>query len=50
MLMGILDLERITVEDIMVPRTAIEGIDLEDEWDEILEQLATSHHTRSSCL
>lgn len=46
MLMGILDLERITVEDIMVPRNAIEGIDLDDEWDEILEQLATSHHTR----
>ena len=46
MLMGILDLERITVEDIMVSRSAIEGIDLEDEWDEILEQLATSHHTR----
>lgn len=46
MLMGILDLERITVEDIMVPRNAIECIDLDDEWDEILEQLATSHHTR----
>ena len=46
MLMGILDLEHISVEDIMVPRNAIEGIDLEDEWDEILEQLATSHHTR----
>jgi len=46
MLMSILDLERITVEDIMVSRNAIEGIDLEDEWDEILEQLATSHHTR----
>ncbi len=46
MLLGILDLEKITVEDIMVPRNAIEGIDLDDEWDEILEQLATSHHTR----
>ena len=46
MLMSILDLERITVEDIMVPRNAIECIDLEDEWDEILEQLGTSHHTR----
>ena len=45
MLMSILDLERITVEDIMVPRNAIECIDLDDEWDEILEQLATSHHT-----
>jgi Mg2+/Co2+ transporter CorB len=46
MLLSILDLEKITVEDIMVPRGAIEGIDLDDEWDEILEQLATSHHTR----
>jgi len=46
MLLGILDLEKITVEDIMVPRNAIEGIDLDDEWDEVLEQLATSHHTR----
>jgi len=46
MLMSILDLERITVEDIMVPRSAIEGINLDDEWDEILEQLTTSHHTR----
>jgi Mg2+/Co2+ transporter CorB len=46
MLMGILDLEHITVEDIMVPRNAIEGIDLDEDWDEILEQLATSHHTR----
>lgn len=46
MLLGILDLEHITVEDIMVSRSAIEGIDLDDEWDEILEQLATSHHTR----
>jgi Mg2+/Co2+ transporter CorB len=46
MLMGILDLESITVKDIMVPRGAIEGIDLDDEWDEVCEQLATSHHTR----
>lgn len=46
MLLGILDLEHITVEDIMVSRSAIEGIDLDDEWDEIREQLATSHHTR----
>jgi Mg2+/Co2+ transporter CorB len=46
MLLRILELERITVEDVMVPRNVIEGIDLEDEWDDILEQLATSHHTR----
>jgi len=46
MLLGILDLERITLEDIMVPRNQIEGIDLDADWDEIVEQLSTSHHTR----
>jgi Mg2+/Co2+ transporter CorB len=46
MLLGILDLERITVEDIMVPRNAIEGIDIDEDWDEISNQLTTSHHTR----
>ena len=46
MLLGILDLERITVEDIMVPRSAIEGIDIDEDWDEIANQLTTSHHTR----
>jgi len=30
----------------MVPRSAIEGIDLEDDWEDILSELATSHHTR----
>ena len=30
----------------MVPRSAIEGIDIEDDWEEIVNQLATSHHTR----
>ncbi|GJL80835.1 MAG: membrane protein [marine bacterium B5-7] len=46
MLLRILDLETITVEDVMVPRGSIEGIDLEDDWDDIIDQLATSHHTR----
>ncbi|RPI16754.1 MAG: HlyC/CorC family transporter [Lysobacterales bacterium] len=46
MLMSILDLERINVEDIMVPRTEIAGIDLSDEWDDILAQLRDSRHTR----
>ncbi|HVC01697.1 MAG TPA: HlyC/CorC family transporter [Steroidobacteraceae bacterium] len=46
MLVGILDLENVTVEDIMVPRTEIVGLDLEDGWDEILEQLGQSQHTR----
>ncbi len=46
MLLRILEMEHITVEDVMVPRANIEAVDLEDDWDEIVEQLATSHHTR----
>lgn len=46
MLLGILDLEQAKVEDIMVPRTEIIGIDLEDPWAESLERLAHSQHTR----
>ncbi|HMK86487.1 MAG TPA: HlyC/CorC family transporter [Steroidobacteraceae bacterium] len=46
MLVSILDLEKATVEDIMVPRIDIVGIDVEDSWDQILEQLRQSQHTR----
>jgi Mg2+/Co2+ transporter CorB len=46
MLVSILDLERATVEDIMVPRNEIVGIDSDDNWDRILEQLRQSQHTR----
>lgn len=46
MLLSILDLERITVEDIMVPRNEIAGIDIEQEWDDIRTQLRSSEHTR----
>ena len=46
MLLRILEMEQVSVEDVMVPRHEIEAIDLDDEWDEIVEQLATSHHTR----
>ena len=46
MLLGIFDLEEATVEDIMVPRSEIVGVDLEDEWSEIEEQLRNSQHTR----
>jgi len=46
MLLRILEMEHITVEDVMVPRANMEAIDLDDDWDEITEQLATSHHTR----
>ena len=46
MLVSILDLENATVEDIMVPRNEIVGIDVDDDWDRILEQLRQSQHTR----
>lgn len=46
MLLSIFDLETVSVEDIMVPRADIVGIDLDDEWDDIVEQLRASQHTR----
>jgi Mg2+/Co2+ transporter CorB len=46
MLMSILDLGRVSVEDIMVPRSEIAGLDVSDDWDEILGQLRESRHTR----
>ena len=46
MLLRILELENITVEDVMVPRSQIEAIDLEDDWDDIVIQLSNSPHTR----
>jgi Mg2+/Co2+ transporter CorB len=46
MLLRILEMEQVSVEDVMVPRADIEAIDLEDDWDNIVNQLATSHHTR----
>ncbi len=46
MLVSILDLEKVTVNDIMVPRNEVVGIDLEDDTDTILRQLRSSQHTR----
>lgn len=46
MLLSILDLEKATVEDIMVPRNEIKGIDLSENWDDILRDLTTAEHTR----
>lgn len=46
MLVSILDLEKVTVNDIMVPRNEISGIDLDDDTDTILRQLRNSQHTR----
>lgn len=46
MLMGVLDLEKVTAEDIMVPRNEIVGIDISDDWKVIQKQLTHSQHTR----
>jgi Mg2+/Co2+ transporter CorB len=46
MLVGILDLEKVTVEDIMVPRSELIGIDINDDWKKIQKQLTQSNHTR----
>tara|TARA_R110000772_G_scaffold125844_2_gene232695 strand:- start:4980 stop:6269 length:1290 start_codon:yes stop_codon:yes gene_type:complete len=46
MLVGILDLEKVTAEDIMVPRSEIVAIDITREWKDIQKQLINSQHTR----
>jgi Mg2+/Co2+ transporter CorB len=46
MLLGILDLEQVSVEDIMIPRNEITGIDLNDEWTDIVHQITHSQRTR----
>ena len=46
MLINILDLEQASVEDVMVPRGEITGIDLDDDWEDILSQLTQTMYTR----
>lgn len=46
MLLSILDLEKATVEDIMIPRNEIVGIDISEPWDDIREVIIASSHTR----
>ena len=46
MLVSILDLEKVSVNDIMVPRNEIVGIDLDDDWQDILDRVTSSQHTR----
>ena len=46
MMLGVLDLNKVTVNDIMVPRTDIEGIDISDDVDDILNQIRATQHTR----
>lgn len=46
MLVGILDLEKVTAEDIMVPRSEIVSLDINDDWKDIQRQLINAQHTR----
>jgi Mg2+/Co2+ transporter CorB len=46
MLLNLIDLETVTVEDVMVPRNEVAGIDLADDWETITRQLSDSHYTR----
>ncbi len=46
MLVGVLDLEHATVEDIMIPRNEINGLDVNDDWKQLVRQLANSPHSR----
>lgn len=46
MLLNVLDLDQATVEDIMIPRNEVMGVDLEHTAEQILQQLAESSYTR----
>jgi Mg2+/Co2+ transporter CorB len=46
MLLGLLDLQQVSVEDIMIPRNEITGIDLNDDWNDIVHQITHSQRTR----
>jgi len=46
MLVNILDLSTVSVNDIMVPRNEITGLDIDDSWDEVKQQISESKHSR----
>ena len=45
-LINLLDLENITVDDVMTPRNQIEAVSLDDDITNVTKQLISSHHTR----
>ena len=45
-LMNLFELGDITVQDIMIPRSRIESVTLEEGMEKVSHQLATSHHMR----
>ena len=46
MLRGILDLENTTVEDIMIPRNEVKGLDLEENIGDLMNSILDSEYTR----
>jgi len=46
MLLNLMDLEKVTVEDIMVPRNEVTGIDIDADWEATTRLLATVQYTR----
>ncbi|MFA7400484.1 MAG: HlyC/CorC family transporter [Sideroxydans sp.] len=45
MLLNLVDLERITVNDVMIPRNQIESLNIDVDPAELRQQIITSHHT-----
>jgi Mg2+/Co2+ transporter CorB len=45
MLLNLVDLERITVNDVMIPRNQIEALDINTNANELRQQIITCHHT-----
>lgn len=46
MLLSVLDLEKITVEDIMIPRSEIVGVDISEDIDSIIDLISHTQYTR----
>ena len=46
MLLSILDLEEVTVDDIMIPKHEVAGIDLDENIEDIVKSLRSTQHTR----
>ncbi len=46
MLLNLFDLESATVDDIMVPRSQMEALDIDTDAEELRRHIATSNHTR----
>lgn len=46
MLLRILETEHVTVDDIMIPRNEIIGIDINDDWEKVVDFLTSSSHTK----